>query len=79
MAQAILAISVFDTPWRPTGNSTAVSADELCDELLAHMLDCGECLNGCVDGTEKMCPIERKLQEQIKTLGGSKEPRVFGY
>ena len=46
-------------------NAAGTTADDLCDALLDHMLDCSTCL----DGTESCCPTWQKLQSEIKVAG----------
>ena len=49
------------------------SADELCSEILDHMLGCDQCLNG----NEHSCPIYQRLDSQIIALGGASKGMVF--
>lgn len=46
--------------------SGANSADELCDALMDHMLECPTCLNGLDSG----CAVYGRMQEQIKAHRG---------
>jgi len=46
--------------------SGANSADELCDALMDHMLECPTCLNGLDSG----CAVYGRMQEQIKAHCG---------
>jgi len=48
------------------------SADDLCDELTDHMLECEECLTGCLDGHEESCFVYREMRKQIEARGGTK-------
>ena len=54
---------------------TARSADELCDELLAHMLDCDLCLNR----NEHTCSAYGHYQSQIALAGYPQKGVVFAY
>ena len=49
------------------------SADELCDALMDHMLECPECLGG-LDST---CAVYGRMQEQIKAQRGPSKGMVF--
>ena len=42
------------------------SADELCDSLMDHMLECTTCL----DGLDSECAVYGRMQEQIKAYRG---------
>jgi len=50
-----------------------LSPDELPDQLLCHMLECGCCLNpaGC------SCPIYNEFQVLIGLNGGASKPALF--
>ncbi len=54
---------------------TGICADKFYDELLAHMIDCGDCL----DGIAPRCPIGARLQEKIQALGGLQRLRPLWY
>lgn len=55
-------------------SSTALrSADELCDELLGHMLDCDLCLNR----SEHTCTTYGHYQNQIALAGRPQRGVVF--
>jgi hypothetical protein len=56
-----------------SGNIAFCSADELCDELLKHMLDCDVCL---AKG-EYACSGYRFLHRQIAAHGGPRTGVVF--
>lgn len=43
-----------------------ISADELCDDLMAHTFSCDACINGL----EENCPEFRSLRLQIAQAGG---------
>lgn len=47
--------------------------DDLCDELLAHMLDCELCLNP----DQPECSVCAGLQSRIGALGGATTAVVF--
>jgi hypothetical protein len=52
-----------------------VRAGELCDELLAHMLEC----NLCLDPEQHSCPACLNLQSEIKAQGGAGTGVVFAF
>lgn len=52
-----------------------VSTDELCEELLGHMLDC----EGCLRGEEAHCATHQILHQQITARGGAKTGVVFAF
>src|SRR5436305_13795863 len=47
--------------------------DELSDELLGHMLECGCCLNPAVCS----CPVYREFQVLIGLKGRATQPALF--
>ena len=49
------------------------SADELCDDLFIHMLDCDHCL----DPDDCQCSIFENLQCQIVAKGGANRASVY--
>ena len=49
------------------------SADELCDDLLTHMLECDRCL----DPSDCECSVFEALQTEIIAKGGAKKPDVY--
>ncbi|HSU33961.1 MAG TPA: hypothetical protein VLJ11_22230 [Bryobacteraceae bacterium] len=49
------------------------SADELCDALMDHMLDCPVCLGG-LDST---CAVYGRMQDQIKAQRGPSKGMVL--
>jgi len=49
------------------------SADELCDELLGHMLDCDLCLNR----SEHACTVYGHYQDQIALAGRPQRGVIF--
>ncbi|MDQ2711235.1 MAG: hypothetical protein M3Y24_03185 [Acidobacteriota bacterium] len=51
------------------------SADQLCDQLTEHILECDLCLYG----NEYDCALYSRLQEQIAATGGSKTGLVFAF
>ena len=51
------------------------SADELCDALLEHMLDCDLCLNR----SEHSCSIYGHYQSQIALAGHPQKGIVFAF
>ena len=60
---------------RPQGNvfplaearrERAVRANDLCDQLLIHMLDCDLCL----DPAQPACPVCINMQSDIQAQGG---------
>jgi hypothetical protein len=53
----------------------ARSADELCDELLEHMLDCDLCLNR----NEHTCSAYGHYQGQIALAGRPQKGMVFAF
>jgi hypothetical protein len=53
---------------------SAATAEQLCDELLGHMLECGVCL-----GLEAPCPIQQRVQHQIAAHGGAQTGVVFAF
>ncbi len=48
------------------------STDDLCDGLLAHMLQCDDCLH-----PERKCSVYEGLAAQIKNQGGASKPAVY--
>jgi hypothetical protein len=48
------------------------STDDLCDRLLAHMLECDSCLN-----PECNCSVSEGLSAQIAREGGAAGPAVY--
>ncbi len=50
----------------PMSLSGSNSADELCDALMDHMLECPTCL----DGFDSACSVYGRMQEQIKAHRG---------
>jgi hypothetical protein len=74
MASAALSrpqTTVLPVPDSQAGNE--LRADELCDQLLAHMLDCELCL----DPERPTCAICSGLQNEIKAQGGPAKGIVF--
>src|SRR5437763_4586160 len=60
----------------PQRNSnTSRAADELCDDVLEHMLDCDRCL----DGYEDVCATYHHLQVQIARQGGPMRALIFAF
>jgi hypothetical protein len=58
----------------PVANCASMnSADELCDALMDHMLECPECLSG-LDST---CAVYGRMQDQIKTQRGPSKGMVL--
>jgi hypothetical protein len=55
----------------------ASSGDELCEQLLDHVLDCELCLDGFLDGREQKCGFYRRLRIQIETHGGATTPLII--
>jgi hypothetical protein len=57
----------------PVGNAPEQSvqavADELCDILMDHILDC----DACMSGKEDNCPSYHLLRNQIAAAGGPSE------
>lgn len=49
------------------------SADELCDALMDHMLECPACLSGL----DSECAVYGRMQEQIKAQNGPSRGLVF--
>jgi len=49
------------------------SADELCDALMDHMLDCPVCLSGLDAG----CAVYSRMQEQVKAQHGASKGLVL--
>lgn len=50
------------------------STDDLCDRLLAHMLECDDCLN-----PESKCSVYEALAAQINSEGGAPAPAVYAF
>jgi hypothetical protein len=62
----------------PTVNAASAAslcADELCDELLGHMLDCDLCLNR----SEHACCAYKHYQNQIALAGRPQQGVVFAF
>jgi hypothetical protein len=57
------------------GEPLGRSADELCDDLLMHMLGCGRCL----DPVEYSCGVYHGFQSEIAAKGGATKPVAFAY
>ncbi len=57
----------------PVGNAPEPTmhavANELCDTLMDHILDC----DACISGQEDNCPSYQLLQDQIAAAGGPSE------
>ena len=53
--------------------SASHSSDELCDELLCHMLDCECCLNPAVTA----CPVYRDFQVLIGMKTSAARPALY--
>ena len=51
------------------------SADELCDELMEHMLDCDLCLNR----KEHACSAYEHYQTQLARAGRPKKGIIFAF
>ncbi|MBV9037571.1 MAG: hypothetical protein JO182_23980 [Acidobacteriaceae bacterium] len=51
------------------------STDELCDELLGHMLDCDLCLNR----SEHACTVYGQYQNQIALAGRPQRGVIFAF
>ena len=51
------------------------SADELCDDLLEHMLDCDLCLNS----GEDTCCVHQQFRAGIARRGGASKGVVFAF
>ena len=51
------------------------SADQLCDQLTEHILECDLCLYG----NECDCVVYGSIQEQIAAKGGSKSGMVLAF
>lgn len=49
------------------------SADELCDALMDHMLECPTCL----DGLDSTCAVYARMQDQIKAHRGPSKGLVL--
>jgi hypothetical protein len=56
-------------------SNTSRSADELCHDVLEHMLDCDQCL----DGSEDVCAAYHHLQVQIARQGGPTRALIFAF
>jgi hypothetical protein len=52
-----------------------LSADDLCDELLGHMLDCDLCLNR----SEHDCSVYQNYQGRIALSGRPQKGIVFAF
>ncbi len=76
-SMASAALSRPQVPVLPFTNSHAHqnTANELCDQLLAHMLDCDLCL----DPGQPACPACMSLQSEIKAQGGAAAGVVFAF
>lgn len=51
----------------------STSADELCDALMDHMLDCPSCLSGL----DSSCAVYGRMQDQIKAHQGASKGLVL--
>ncbi len=51
----------------------STSADELCDALMDHMLDCPTCLSGL----DTECAVYGRMQEQIHAHQGASKGLVL--
>lgn len=49
------------------------SADQICDELLYHMLDCDLCLSG----SEHTCAVHQQYQAQLVLVGQPQNGVIF--
>jgi len=49
------------------------SSDELCDELLCHMLECESCLDPVVSA----CPVYRNFQALLRLKGSAAQPALY--
>jgi hypothetical protein len=57
---------------QPNGNRDS-TPDELCDDLLCHMLECGCCLNPAACS----CPVYNEFQVLIGVKGKATRPALF--
>jgi hypothetical protein len=58
----------------PVANHAGMnSADELCDALMDHMLDCPVCL----DGLDSTCAVYGRMQDQIRAQRGPSKGMVL--
>ena len=74
MASAALSRPQFSAlPLTDSCIQTEVPASELCDRLLAHMLDCELCL----DPEQPACTACMSLQSAIQAKGGAGKGVVF--
>jgi len=66
-------------------SATSQNADELCDRLLEHVLDCDICLSVVPDLTcsadecSKHCPDYALIQQQIVKAGGASSGQVMAF
>jgi hypothetical protein len=49
-------------------------ADDLCDQLTLHMLDCDTCIAG-----QEECEHYKEMRARITNLGGASRPAVLSY
>ncbi len=75
---ASAALSPIDTtvmPFTDSRSGIRGQANELCEQLLAHMLDCDLCL----DPEQPTCAVCMSLQNGIKAQGGASTGVVFAF
>jgi hypothetical protein len=75
---ASAALSPIDSTLLPFADARSGSvrqANELCDQLLTHMLDCDLCL----DPEQPACAVCMSLQSEIKAQGGVGTGVVFAF
>jgi hypothetical protein len=75
MAATSPAISYFTQNPASCSPVRELSVDELCDELLLHMLDCDLCLNR----GEHTCSVHQSYQNQIALGGRPQRGTVFAF
>jgi hypothetical protein len=62
-------------PFTDSPCESAIRANDLCNELLAHMLECEVCL----DPAQPECAVCMSLQSEIRAQGGPAAGVVFAF